>query len=110
MISVPSSKDLTAVTLRLLEYCRVNKWAGYDPYDALNSELLRYLPFANTRLLRLSLTQILKRSPLNPRPLLSVPRVQNPKAIALFLMASLKLSRLGLLRSEEHTSELQSPC
>ena len=24
------------ITLKLLAYCRANKWAGYDPYDALN--------------------------------------------------------------------------
>ena len=39
----------------------------------------------------------MKRLPFNLRPLLLVPREQNPKAIALFLMAFLKLSKLGLL-------------
>ena len=29
----------------LLAYCRANDWAGYDPYDALNSELFKALPF-----------------------------------------------------------------
>jgi len=90
-------EDLRRTTLKLLAYCRDNNWAGYDPYDALNSGLLRSLGLDNSRLSRLLFTQFLKRSPFNFRPLLRIPKTQNPKAIALFLMAFLKLSRLGLL-------------
>ena len=87
--------------LKLLDYCRANDWAGYDPYDALNSRLFKYLPFLNFKLSRLAFTQILKRSPLNFRPLLLIPKTENPKAIALFLVAFLKLKRLGLLENED---------
>lgn len=87
--------------LQLEAYCRENNWAGYDPYDALNSRLFAALPFLNSRLPRLALTQALKRSPVNIRPLLLVPRTQNPKAIALFLQAYLKLSQLGLPAGED---------
>jgi hypothetical protein len=89
-----------AATLKLLAYCRDNDWAGYDPYDALNSELFKLLPFLNFRLPRLVLTQALKRSPIDIRPLLLVPRTQNPKALALFLASLLKLAKLGLLDDE----------
>jgi hypothetical protein len=41
-----------------------------------------------------------QRSPLNFRPLLLIPKTENPKAIALFLMAFLKLKRAGLLEDE----------
>ena len=75
------------VTLKLLAYCRANDWAGYDPYDALNSRLFTALPFLNARLPRLCLTQALKRSPINIRPLALIPKTQNPKAMALFLSA-----------------------
>jgi hypothetical protein len=88
-------------TLRLLKYCRENNWAGYDPYDALNSEIFKCLPFLNFRIFRLALTQMLKRSPLNFRPFLRISGTQNPKAMALFLMAFLKLSKLGLLKQED---------
>lgn len=98
---MPSFENLKTVTLKLLEYCQANNWAGYDPYDALNSPLLKYLPFLNLRFPRLALTQLMKRSPINPRPLLLIPKTQNPKAIALFLMAFLKLKRLGLLENED---------
>ena len=79
--------------VKLLDYCRANDWAGYDPYDATNSRLFDALPFLNSRLPRLVLTQLLKRSPINVRPLLLIPKTQNPKAIALFLSALLKPSQ-----------------
>jgi hypothetical protein len=80
--------------LKLLEYCRTNDWAGYDPYDALNSRLFESSLLANSKLVRLVLTQALKRSPVNIRGLLLVPKTQNPKGIALFLSALLKVSDL----------------
>src|SRR2546429_9884421 len=96
-----SFEDLRAVALSLLTYCRTNDWAGYDPYDALNSRVLSALPFLDSRLPRLVLTQALKRSPVNIRRLLLIPKTQNPKAIALFLTAFIKLSRLGALSQED---------
>lgn len=86
--------DVRDKSRRLLEYCRAHDWAGYDPYDALNSPLTR-LPPLDRRLPRLVLTQLLKRSPINIRPLLLIPKTQNPKALALFLAAVLRMPHLG---------------
>ena len=44
-----SFPGLQEATLQLLDYCRSNDWAGYDPYDALNSKLFEALPFLNSR-------------------------------------------------------------
>lgn len=87
-------------TQKLLDYCRRNDWAGYDPYDALNSRVFRILPFLNSRFPRLVLTQALKRSPINLRPLLLIQKAQNPKAIGLFLSAFVKLSGANLVDAE----------
>jgi mannose/cellobiose epimerase-like protein (N-acyl-D-glucosamine 2-epimerase family) len=43
----------------------------------------------------------LKRAPFNLRPLLAVPKTQNPKGLALFLGALLKLSKCGWLDAGE---------
>jgi hypothetical protein len=94
--------DILAVVQKLLAYCQENDWAGYDPYDALNSKVFSALPFLNSRLPRLMLSQALKRSPINIRRLLRVPKTQNPKAIALFLSALLKLSGLEMPGQESH--------
>jgi hypothetical protein len=83
--------DLDRVIGRLLEYCRRESWAGFDPYDALNSKVFDAVPLLNTRLCRLALTQALKRCPVNIRRLVLIPKTQNPKALALFLSAFLKL-------------------
>lgn len=98
--------QLETITLQLFEYCRSNNWSGYDPYDALNSELFMRLPFLDAWLPRLALTQILKRSPINFRPLLMIPKTQNPKALGLFLMALLKMDKLGVLDDKSLIPEL----
>ncbi len=102
--------------LELLAYCQANDWAGYDPYDALNSRIFRSLPFLDFRLARLALTQGVKRSPVNLRPLLLVPRTPNPKGVALFLSSAVRLSRnvapeaAGFVRSlAEKLLSLKSP-
>jgi hypothetical protein len=90
----------------LMAYCQKNNWAGFDPYDALNSRVFNFTPFAKSRVCRIAITQIMKRLPVNLRPLLLVPREQNPKAIALFLMALLKLSKLGLLDQKDLVGDM----
>ena len=100
----PELEDLAAAkaaSRKLLAYCRANDWAGYDPYDVLNSRIFEALPFLNVKLARLVLTQAMKRCPFNLRPWLMVPKTQNPKGLALFLTAFLKLVKLGLLDREE---------
>src|SRR5207302_1787408 len=88
-------------TMKLLDYCHANDWAGYDPYDALNSQLFRALPFLNTRFSRLVFTQAMKRSPVNLRSLLMIEKTHNPKGLALFLTALLRLRKLDLLQDEK---------
>lgn len=105
-----------SATLKLLAYCQANDWSGHDPYDALNSRIFKALPFLDSRWPRLVLTQVLKRSPINVRGLLLIPKTQNPKALALFLQGLLKLDRAGLLADEsliglmaQKLAELRSP-
>ncbi len=89
--------QVKAATLKLLQYCEAEGWAGYDPYDALNSKVFEILPLLNSRLPRLALTQALKRSPVNLRRLALVPKMQNAKALALCLSALLKLNGSGVI-------------
>src|SRR3990170_4534027 len=95
------SNRIEGTTLSLFEYCRKNNWSGFDPYDALNSRLFAHTPFSKSKICRIAVTQIMKRLPINLRPLLLISKEQNPKAIALFLMALIKLSRLGLLGEDD---------
>ena len=90
MRAMPGLED---TILRLEKYCRSRNWAGFDPYDALNSELFARTPLAKSRIARLAFTQFLKRSPVNLRPLLRVRPQQDPKALALFLMSYARRAR-----------------
>jgi hypothetical protein len=98
--------ELRPAIQKLLAFCQANDWAGYDPYDALNSKAFKALPFLNSRIPRLVLTQALKRSPFNIRPLLFIPKLQNPKGIALFLSAFVKLSRAGIINARHLISAM----
>jgi len=99
-------EELKAVLQRLVEYCEANDWAGYDPYDALNSGVLQTSLLQNSRFLRIAFTQLLKRSPVNLRPALAVPKTQNPKALGLFLSAITKLAAAGIVNYEPQAKYL----
>jgi hypothetical protein len=110
------NENINHVTEKLLEYCVQNNWAGFDPYDALNSKLFNIFPFLSVKPVRLLLTQSLKRSPLNLRPLFLVPKTHNPKALSLFIISLVRLFRLGLyadraeiIRLAELLTALRSP-
>jgi hypothetical protein len=91
--------DVSAVareTLRRLEtYCRARDWTGSDPYDALNSEVFARTPLIESRIARLAFTQLLKRSPIDPRRVLRIRPRPDPKATALFLAAYVRLAHGG---------------
>jgi hypothetical protein len=100
------SAEVTTVLRGLVEYCQANHWSGYDPYDALNSRVVEKLPFVDSRFFRIALTQLLKRSPVNMRPALGVPKTQNPKALGLFLSAFAQLAATGITDYGHHCAHL----
>lgn len=69
---------------RLDAWLEAHDFAGWDPHDALNSPIVRALTFGS-RYLGIAWLQLVKRSPLNLRPLLRVPPGRNPKGMGLFL-------------------------
>lgn len=98
------SQDAECVTeamSNLTTYCRSHDWAGWDPYDGLNSRIFQSIPIFRNKPCRLAFIQFMKRSPLNLRPLLLVPPMRNPKGTALFVSILVKQSRLGLADLQE---------
>jgi hypothetical protein len=96
-------EELEAVYESARAWGRAHDYAGHDPFDALNSRLFQSTPFKRSRLARLAWTQILKRSPVNLRPLALVPRGRNSKGTALFALAA--LSRFRSTRDARHSRE-----
>lgn len=93
----------------LLQWCRARDFAGYDPFDALNSRLFQSTPFKHSRTARLLWTQALKRSPLNLRSLALVPPQKNSKGLALFALAALaNYRRLKTAQAEMLARDLLS--
>ncbi|MBI1922654.1 delta-aminolevulinic acid dehydratase [Candidatus Poribacteria bacterium] len=58
---------------------------GWEPYDALNSPVLKRLAFH--RWTGIFFVQLLRRAPINFRPFLGIPKDYNPKGMGLFLSA-----------------------
>lgn len=73
----------------LFEWCRRRDFAGYDPFDALNSRFFQLTAFRHSQTARFIWTQLCKRSVLNLRSLLLVRPQKNAKGIALFALAAL---------------------
>jgi hypothetical protein len=79
---------------RIRRWGEARDWKGYDPYDALNSPAAPYLTLG-TRLGRRALTQAIKLSPLNLRPLLRIRPDWNAKAIGLVASGYARLTAAG---------------
>jgi hypothetical protein len=77
----------------LLAYIEAADYAGYDPYDALNSPLIQRIG-AKNKWVRVGATHLVRRSPVNLRPLFGIRKGHNPKAIGLFLWGYSKLYAL----------------
>lgn len=86
---VMGNADIETALANLLSWCRARDFAGYDPFDGLNSRLFQASPFKNSRTMRLLWTQLCKRSPINFRRLAQIPPERNAKGIALFALAAL---------------------
>lgn len=83
----------------ILTYARSHDYAGYDYSDGMSAPIRRYLPVDN-RWLNLAIQETIKRSPVNIRPLLLVPRRRSFKGCALFASAHIGMYELTNDESE----------
>lgn len=74
----------------LRAYIEAEDFKGFDPYDALNSPLLRVLSF-QSKYPRIFYIQALKKMPFNIRPLLGIRKGHNPKGLGLILWGYARL-------------------
>lgn len=90
LFMVENARNKVSMVLNLLDaWIEKEKYQGWDPYDALNSPILKTLSFEN-RLAGLMWVQLLKRLPVNLRSLLRDPKGYNPKGMELFLSSYLR--------------------
>lgn len=87
MIMLKTLKSLKA-------YCEKEDFAGWDPYDGLNSKVFKAVPLVGrSAIARLMWIQFFKRNPVNLRGLLLVPKQRNAKGVGLFLQGYCALWR-----------------
>lgn len=80
---------------RLEQYCRDEKFRGWDPYDGLASKAFMAMPLLpRKKTARLIWIQFIKKMPLNMRGILKIDKGYNPKGLALFISGYSILSRL----------------
>ncbi|MFH1378729.1 MAG: hypothetical protein ABII23_00490 [bacterium] len=83
--------ELRECAERVFDICKNADWYGYDPYDGLNSVLFQKTPFFKIKIAKQIVTQAVKNSPFNVRPLLLISKGRNSKALALFAAGLLRL-------------------
>jgi hypothetical protein len=81
--------ELQIIYDKLFAYCEAENFAGYDPFDGLNSRIFQASPFKYFSFSRLAWLQMVKRSAKNLRPALKIEKGVNAKGIALFALAEL---------------------
>jgi hypothetical protein len=78
--------------LKLQKQMQLQAFAGWDPYDGLNSPLVKLLSLG-TIYGRIAWTQFFRRCPINLRPLFRISRRLNAKGIGLLTESFSKLYR-----------------
>ncbi|WP_317166935.1 delta-aminolevulinic acid dehydratase [Winogradskyella ursingii] len=92
---------------KLKTYCENENFKGWDPYDGINSKIFQALPLKHWDLARLAWIQGFKRSPINLRRLLLVPKQHNAKGVGLFLLAYCRLYKLAENGDETFGTKVQ---
>src|SRR4051794_15825566 len=88
-----STRALTVARLAIDDLIRAweaEAWESWDPFDALASPLLRRLPNGRPLPRQLAI-QGVKRSPVNLRPILRIPRLRHIKGLALVVSAMARM-------------------
>lgn len=82
-------------------------YAGYDPYDALMSPLFRLPVLRSAKLPRFGFQQVLRRLPVQTRPLFGIPKGINPVTLALAVQGLTARDRARRIRSGSRADEVR---
>lgn len=91
----------------LRSYCEAENYKGWDPYDCLNSTIFQNTPLRRWDIGRLILIQLCKRSPINLRALLRVPKQYNAKGMGLFLNGYCNLYKLAVRGEDRYGTAVE---
>ena len=100
-----TDEEIVLAAGKLQRYIESEDYSGYDPYDALKSPLFKLPGFSNNKYFRFAAQQVVKRSPVNLRPLLHVPKGKNPVTLGLCIQAY-----AGMMKRSEDRRALEEKC
>ncbi len=86
-------KQLENIIIKLENHLKSTDFEGYDPHDGLNSPILKKLTF-NNRILGIIFLQLMKRCPINLRPVLLKEKGINPKGFGLLISSYVEKYKL----------------
>jgi len=86
-------KKLSNSILLLEQWIEKENFQGWDPFDALNSPVLKSITGGNRKIGQI-LVQLFKKSPINFRRIFAVPKGYNPKGMGLFLSSYARISQV----------------
>jgi hypothetical protein len=95
MSAAVTSAHLDDVLARVWDDAEGRGFAGWDPYDGLNSRFFRATPFFRIPKARQAWIQVVKRSPLNLRPIFGQSPEVLAKGLALFALGAWRLADRG---------------
>jgi hypothetical protein len=93
--------------LRVEAYLRSADYRGYDPYDALTSPLFRLPVMKSSKIIRWGSQQVVKRLPVNIRPLLGIRGRLNPVTLGLCIQAYTALAAAMPERKDALVQEIR---
>ncbi|KAB1191274.1 MULTISPECIES: antibiotic ABC transporter permease [Haloferax] len=95
-------QHVSEILAETLEYARERDYIGWDYGDGMSSRLLKTLPFEN-KWVNLVVQELVKRPPINVRPLFLVEKRRNYKGTALFTIANLNYHHYAEANGEPTT-------
>ena len=108
MVEPASREQVLGAALCAADQLQRANYRGWDPFDALASPLFDLPWLRSARLPRLAAQQVVRRVPVNLRPLLRVPEGRNPVTVALALQAHAHLcSAAGEQQADHHRARAQ---
>jgi hypothetical protein len=85
-------------------YVLAQSFRGYDPYDALTAPIFTLPVVGSSRIARRGAQQVLRRLPVNVRPLLGIRKGLNPVTLGLVLHAWADLGATDAVRRERYAA------
>ena len=107
MINEISYKNLLKYVEEIQNNLSKNSYAGYDPYDALNSPLFGFPILKSNKTIRFVWQQIFRRIPFNIRPLVGIKKEINPVTLGLSIQAYSYLAKVFPEKEKEYSTEIE---